>query len=253
MAKNTVMLRLNGDVPITEFAVAMTHFAGLMNALSDEIAGSMDVDWEIKELEAGSANIGLIGIAEQDEIIEKIVVGYGIVGSALQTNSPIPYSTEVVEQAHGLVSIINGRVASMSFEIEGQITEVREAVVRDDLIEGKTYALGTITGIARSLMRTPFRISIEDELFERAVWCYTPASYEEMMREAWGKRVSVTGLIYRDPDTGRPETVKSVVHLEIIEEKPPLEGFEAARGVLPWNETDESSEIRVRQLRDDEL
>lgn len=254
MAKNTVRLHLHGDVSINEFATAIKHFAGLMNELSEEIAGHIDIDWQIVELEAGSANIGLLGISEKTEEIEKIVAGFGIIGKALQSNSPIPYSSSVVQHAYGVVSIINGHVTSVSFAIEGQTAEINEPIIEEDLLEEKNYEFGTIIGIANSLLRNPFRISIEDALFERAVHCYTPASYEEIMRDSWGKRVSVTGLIYRNPDTGRPERVKSVVDLTVLDDPgDPLQSFAAVSGILPWSEDTEPPEIIIRRLREDDL
>ena len=47
-----------------------------------------------------------------------------------------------------------------------------------------------------------------DELFDSAVSSYLGEEHEDMMRDAWGKRLIVEGWIRRDPETGRPVTVR---------------------------------------------
>lgn len=226
-----------------------------MNELSHQIASQFEIMWQLCELETGSAKIALVGLSEQEEAVEKVTQAYGLVGQALQTQSPIPYAKAVAEQAYGIASVINGHITAVDFEIEGHKSKISQPIQPQNVpSDEKNYEFGTITGIALSLLRNPLRISVEDALFERVVQCHTPASYESLMREAWGKPISVTGLIYRNPENGRPEQIKSVVELKILDEPAdPLQSFAAVRGVLPWVEDAPASENFVRRLREDDV
>ena len=44
--KDTLTLKLNGQVPLSDFAQAVGRFSAWVNALSSEISGN-HIDWEI--------------------------------------------------------------------------------------------------------------------------------------------------------------------------------------------------------------
>lgn len=251
MDKDTLAIRLDGAVPVIEFAKALGHFAALITLLSKEVAGVVRVEWEIAKLESSSPKVLARGISPELEMVERVILAYGIVGQALQSDQPIPYSAEVVGEARQLVGILNGRVKAVTF-----LTPASEIVVdhfsTDDQAEKphRLYAVGTITGTAVSLLRHPgLQLTLTDAVFNRAVSCHFSADYEERMRVVWGKTVSVTGLIHRDPLTGRPVEVRNIFHLEIVEDAP-IGSFRQAAGVFGWQSGDEPAEITIRRLRD---
>ncbi|MCG2769822.1 MAG: hypothetical protein ABIK79_02400 [Chloroflexota bacterium] len=55
MSRDTLTLVLSGEVPLAQFAEAIGHFADLVKALSTEVAGPAGVEWEISDLDTGSA------------------------------------------------------------------------------------------------------------------------------------------------------------------------------------------------------
>lgn len=55
MPKDTLALVIQGYVSLAEFAGAIGHFSDLIKALSSEIAGKVEIEWEIANLEASSA------------------------------------------------------------------------------------------------------------------------------------------------------------------------------------------------------
>lgn len=251
MDKDTLALRLDGVVPVIEFARAIGHFAALITALSKEVAGLVPVEWEIAKLESSSPKVIARGISTELEVIERVVTAYGIVGESLQTGQPIPYSDEVASEARQLVGILNGKVKAVTF-----VTPTNETTVDHPLTEGqdeklgKRYTLGTVTGVAVSLLRQPgLQLTITDLIFNRAVSCFLSSDYEESMRAVWGKTVAVTGLIYRDPLTGRPLEVRNVFRLETVEDTSPG-GFKAAAGAFVWKLGDEPAELTIRRIRD---
>jgi len=117
-------------------------------------------------------------------------------------------------------------------------------------IPEKRHVLGVVTGVVRAISDRPrLRLILSDSLFNRAVYCYLEEEQQELARKVWRKRVAVTGLIYRDPQTGRPIEVHDVSYLEIVEEAP-VHSYQQAMGVIPWQEGDELSEDIIRRMRD---
>lgn len=115
------------------------------------------------------------------------------------------------------------------FSVLGDDPMVEEA-------ERKDRSFGVLIGTVYSIFIDPLRLSVKDVLFGNRVQCYLTSEFHDMARDAWGKKVEVTGIIYRDPDTGRPIEVRQVKAIEILEEDESLFSFRRARGAIPWRE-----------------
>ncbi len=248
MPKDTLALVLNGDIPLAAFAEAMEHFNALVELLSDEVAGADEIEWEIARLEGGSATTVARGICPKIEPVERVIEAYNSVGRALKNRSPIPYSEDVEARAKSLLSFLNGKVTSVGFVTDGYEAFINEAIIEEEA-EG-LYSLGTVTGVIETVSsRRGLKFTLYDSLFDKAVYCYFNEEQREKIREVWGKRVSVAGRIVRDPYSGRPIRVFNVRRIEVLEDVPP-DSYERARGVLPWKEGDEPSEVIIRRSRD---
>jgi hypothetical protein len=119
MAKDSVTLALNGDVPLRLYVIGVQRFAGLIEALSNELAGQAAPDWIVSDLAAGSA----ITTAHAEprnsadvERIDRIADAYVGVGRALAKKKRILHSDRVIREAEGLETIRDGRVTSIRFE-----------------------------------------------------------------------------------------------------------------------------------------
>src|SRR2546428_12699943 len=99
MASNTVTIALSGDrIPLREFSEAMVRFRALIDALSNEVASGVSIEWLVDDLELGSTLATARGqtadLARQDEG-EKGGRAYGSGGSALGAGTQIPVSGRV--------------------------------------------------------------------------------------------------------------------------------------------------------------
>ena len=45
---DTLTLILDGDIPLDLFAIAVTHFGGMVGALSNEVADDETIEWQIE-------------------------------------------------------------------------------------------------------------------------------------------------------------------------------------------------------------
>ena len=84
----------------------------------------------------------------------------------------------------------------------------------------KMGSIGTITGLVETLsMRRNLRFILYDDAFDRAVTCYIDKEQEELMRDLWGKQISVTGRIYREPYSGKPVEIRNINKITILNGK----------------------------------
>jgi hypothetical protein len=258
MAKDTLTLTLNGNVPLDLFATALEHFDALIKALTEEVVESdaAPIEWQVLHLQNDSVFTTIRGITKgvekqenQVAVIEKVVQAFTNVGKALERKQPIPYSKNVDHHAKALTFIINGQISSIQFVTDDYTADIKERIAEEQL-EPKQYSLGTISGTVRTISEEPrLRFSLYDDLFDKVVYCYLNQEQQELARSIWRKRVSVAGLIYRDLDTGRPIEVREVYKVEVLDFIPP-QSYREAKGVLPWHNGDEPAEVSIRRLRD---
>lgn len=254
---DTVTIVVSGEVALSDFAKAIAHFDNLMKNLSSA-SGGPDVVWIIHDLEISSAIATARGIGEPERV-EKVVHDYETVGSALEQDSPIPFPSQVQRAAYGLRKIVRGKIESITLE-----TASREAIIRPpstkkarigieeptELLVARrpTVSLGSIHGRVQTLTnRGGLRFTLYDLLHDKAVSCYLKEGYEEIMRDAWGKLAVVTGLVTRDPLSGRPLSIRQVG--QVVKEEEEMGDYRAASGVSPPL-TDISPEEAIRRLRD---
>jgi hypothetical protein len=253
MATNTITLALNGTVPLDLFAIAIAEFNGMVSGIADDIVGPDKVEWEIARLESGSAIITARPLHAEPEEVEEIIDAYNILGQALSTHAPLPFSPDISKHAFALTGLLNGKITSISFSTPTQtfvVSEPVEEIEEDTPGQPRQYSYGVVKGELASMSTRPrLKISIYDTLFDRAVSCYPNDDYREMLRGAWGKRIAVTGLIRRNPNTGQPISIKEIISIE-IETIPPTGSYKRARGLLPYEPGDPLPEIVIGSLRD---
>lgn len=267
MAHDTLTLALNGTVPLKAFALAMDDFTKLIEALSDEVAGpNVQIAWEICHLESGSAITSIRGSYQEyrdrdnaaDEIdgyetdlVAQIVKAYEVVGRALEQQAPIPYSAEVAYYAGRLTGVINGPIQSIEFMTDNFRALVSEQRVKP---EPRPKSIGLITGIVWTVTERQhppaIRLTVLAPLSRELVFCYLNKSQAELARVVLFERVSVLGLIYRDPTTGRAIDVHEITKIELAADHGQPFSYRQARGSVPWREGDEPSEVLLRRLRD---
>lgn len=248
MAIDTVTLRLGGEVPLAQFAIAVSRFDVLVRALSKEIASDAAIEWLVDDLEWSSAIATVRGHSEMPSAVRRVVVAYGDVGGALAAGQPIPFSSTVAEAARAITSVLNGRVKSVDFETAlAEYTIV--AAAPKPTVAPVVQAYGAVTGRIQTLTnRGSLRFTLYDLLYDRAVSSYLQEGREEIMRDAWGRLAVVEGLVQRDAVSGRPLSIRQVTAVTPVEEGAPTDYLQA-RGAAP-SLSGLSPEAAIRRLRD---
>lgn len=258
MRTETITLVLSGDVSIAEFSRAIANLRTLLNRLGDEVGGGAEISWNVDDLERGSTIASFRGAAKrpmQQPEVEKVVMAYGQVGLALEKRMQMPYSLAVARAANNIVGVLNGRVESVRFETEEIDATVLSSELASDSntnepLSASVTSYGVVEGRVQTLTnRGGLRFTLYDLLNDRAVSCYLKEGYEDMMRDAWGKLVTVEGIVSRDTLKGTPQTVRQVTRVEPMDEAEP-ESYQEARGIVPIGPNGLMPEEAIRRLRD---
>jgi len=245
MARNTITFELGGRVPIETFRDGISYLQQLVAALTR----GNNVTWIIEDLQVGSAITTLRGEAEDLEIVDQIVGEFAQIGSALASDEPLPRkSVHVTQAANAIQALANSvdyvrlETSEDDFVVYGNGTETEAQV--------QWTTVGAISGRVQALSkRGGLRFNLYEAVHDRAISCYLQQGQEELMREAWDRRVTVGGTIYRQGPLGRPVAIRNILSVDILEEA--AQGaYLRARGAVPWQEGDEMPEDVIRELRD---
>jgi hypothetical protein len=256
---DTVTLALQGTVSLADFSDAVSRFHALIDALAADTRVE-DVEWKIDGLDYSSAITTARGVSlngGDPDRIERVVHAYLEVGEALESGGTIPFKAPVQKEAQGLADLLrkSPEIEAVRFE-----TAEAEAIIRGPQAElppalqlvkatKQEASYGSVTGRVQTLSsRNSLRFVVYDHINDRAVSCYLVKGRESMMRQMWDRVATVEGWVSRDPETGRPLTVRRVSNVTPLTEVEPWE-YQRARGVIPHN-ADDPPETQIRRLRD---
>jgi hypothetical protein len=246
MAKNTLTFELGGRVELKDFAEGIAAFRRLVAALTPRNSG---VTWIVEDLQAGSAVATFRGEADNPSKVERVINDYENIGAALAQHEDLPESNRQVTRAADAIKTLTNTIEYVRFE-----TPDRDYTIYPNghnlIRPAPTVSIGAITGRVQTLSnRSGLRFNLYDTLHDKAVACYLAPGQEEMMREAWGRRATVTGRVSREAPTGRPLAIRQIVDLEILSDSAPG-SYRQARGAVPWQPGDRQPEDVIRELRD---
>lgn len=252
MTDNTLTLALEGDVLLHQFNETMRRFQNLVNALSQEVAEGFEITWFIDALQGGSALATIIGIADEEEPVQKVVNAYTIIGKSLQYREPIPFSQHVAREAQALTHVIGDRITEIRF-----ITAERDSVIYGVFDEklasiAPRVSFGGVKGRVQGLnSRRNLKFTVYDSIYDKPVTCFLKEGQEEKMRDIWGKEVIVFGHVTRGIDDGQPKSIRDISSIDTVLDVIPG-SYKTARGILNWSEGDEPAEVSIRRVRDAE-
>ena len=252
MAKDTITLALNGDVPFGLFVEAISHLNNLVAALSDDIGVTGKIKWFVDDLQPGSAIITMRGESDNTGNIERLVTAYGDVGKSLEGGISPNYSHRVITEAQAITGVLNGCITSVRFEtpdLDAIVASPTHIVVSKETGAFSRRSIGAVRGQIETISRHKgLRFNLYDSMYNRAVACYLDQGKENIMRELWGKCAIVEGEITRD-NLGRPVAIR---HIRDVREAQEVKrgSYLAARGIAPRKPDALQPEEIIRRLRD---
>lgn len=251
MRNDTVTLELQGEVSLQDLARGIEHFNTLLAGLAAEVAADAQVEWLVDELQAGSAMATVLGQSDHPQAVTSIVAAYGQVGQAMQQHERIPFSERVSKPATQLVRMLGSRIRAVRLVTPEAEYLVRAGMTPDEQWAGLRYSLGTVTGTVETLSsHGRLRFVLYDVHFGRAVTCYLTPGQEEMMRNLWRKKATISGEIGREPVRGRAVQIRKITGV-VEAGRVPAGSYQAAAGMLK-GVFDPKPEDVIRRIRDAE-
>lgn len=250
MGDRTLTIVLNGDVPLKKFEITIRSFYDIVYGLTDELAPNAGVEWMVVALEAGSATATVEAISDDSRVVSRIVDAYTEVGRALRDRAPIHYSDRVKKAARDVTRVLNDHITSLRFETSIEDIYI-SAQYSEDARPTYSYAIGSIKGTVEALSRRyGVRFTLYDAIFDRPINCYLESGHEDEVRDYWGKKVFVSGLVTRDSDTGKPIAIRKVAQIRPAQSSTPG-SYRNARGAIRLDQGETSDGI-IRKIRDAE-
>lgn len=254
---DTLTFALTGQVALADFARATRAFLDLATALGNAEAGPGQIKWVVESLESGSTLLTTRGITSNEGGMSRTVRAYGRVARAVKHGGRIaeiagPEAERAVQE---MASVISGDTRSLRFEAEDEDYEIFAPITSEPTFALSPNeippSLGAVEGRVQTISNTSskgYRFTIYDSVSGKAVSCYASPELEHKMRESWGKLALVVGMVRRDPMTGRPTTIRSIVDIVHVPDRPPR-GYLDARGCAPPSDGT-SAEDAIRRIRD---
>jgi hypothetical protein len=252
MASNLVTLVLNGDPTLDDLTTALNGLQSMLEGLEKDVAPGSHISWKVDSLERGSALVGFVGYADKPSTVEAVADAYLSSAKILFREpepSHLPYES-ARRGARKILSILNGSVPSVRFETgEDDVTVKRGVSTNLPPASEATGAYGAVEGrIQMASIRKGLRFTLYDLVFDKAVSCYPEAGQEDVVRDAWGHIAIVEGWVKREPESGRPVTIRNVRKVSRREEAAKGD-WRRAEGALRGLVRDEPPEATIRRIR----
>ncbi len=236
MPQDTVDLALQGKVSLRDFAAAVDALTEFLQALTREAARGAKVNWVIEALEVNGARVSTR--AEVEDEAESATLGPHLVHEARQVlrlrqaGTESAYTRKVKKPAGRLLYLPRRPGITQAFFITAEEEPLALAPPKSRVVE-VLCALGSLRGQVQMLSSAGgLRFGLLEESYRKAVTCYLQEGAQETMRNVWGKHATVSGLVYRDAETGRPIAVRNVTSVS-EEDEAPFHALWNARAALP--------------------
>ncbi len=254
MPGNEIALVLNGDPTLSDLTIALNGLRLMLDGLENEVAPGSHILWKVDSLERSSALIGFVGFADDPAPVEAVTRAY-LSSARVMLRDPetlLPYKS-ARRGAREILSVLNSAVPSIRFETsEDDVTvsrhgELAQVAARTEPLSVGAY--GAIEGrIQMASLRNGLRFTLYDVVYDKAVSCYPETGQEDVVRDAWGHVAVVEGWVKRDPESGRPLTIRNVSRVSRREEAPKGD-WRRAEGALRGLVKNEAPEATIRRIR----
>ncbi len=228
------------SLPFDKFREAQEKIAILLREVEQKLAEGKrsSVSWVVSSITSGSVHLTLEGIPTDDAQLYNInevitTVETGLAELEERPERPLFFSDRALESAKALAELVGKDIVGIQVGSNSHKVNLTKHLVAnvDELIGARYKSFGSVEGVLKSITihkRQAFRIY--DLLTDRSVACYFPPEFLENIKNAFGKRVSVYGLI-RSREDGEKVSIK-VEEMEVFPSEEQLPTIEDVIGIL---------------------
>jgi len=230
MARKTkpqrLTLTLDGKIMADTFVRAVADFIGLVKDVAAQVTASMSdqlaaprrggVDWVVS-VTKGSINLALA----PDQVTPPARAAVRAVATGLRQISrkaerPRFFSDSALRLARNLAVLVDGKtLESAQLKVSprgGKAVAVSPKVAAnvDAIMAGQVRDYGSVEGTLEMIsVRNGPHFTVYDALTDQGVPCHVPSEKLSEAMDAFGKRVSVSGLIRYRKATGEPLSIEA--------------------------------------------
>lgn len=235
MPEDLVYFKLRGAISVPTFRDALEQFYELAAAIAEEVAPGQRVEWEIRELEGGSAGGRFAILTDRPEYSAEIRHGMTTCIDAVRQGHVVPFNARAGRAARVFTSLVGTKAEGLEFDADYGFIDVPAPVLFEARRRKPTVtAFGMVKGEVDQLIRSKSRFVVFAEPDRRAVSCWIvgDSATDEFMSGLYGKRVRALGDVERDRASGRLVRVANIEtkNIEVIGSRTP--DFERALGVI---------------------
>jgi len=258
---NDIILHLGGRVTLDALVKATQACSRLIQVEQKLIAKDVPIEWEIADLQPGSATIVIRGSASgksNAKAVPNVVRGTIAAAAAYRRNELSKLTPEERKPLDSLARLVNGSIKEVRFHSSTEaeaITRVAKEQPGDTdaepVIASRGPQHGSVVGYVSTLssQSAGLRFTLRDRRTGRGVLCHFGPAFKEAARQVWDGLVRVEGLVRRDPQTGDAIAVNEVSAIEPVASLG-REDFRRARGATRHLVGVMTSEEAVRRVRD---
>lgn len=245
-AEETLTLTLKGDrITVEAFANAVTAFLDLAREVTAEITGSSkDIEWLVA-VKPGSAQVSFIAERSKPttpvrQVTAAVYSGMKELGQHAkrrQIKRPTHFTDHAVQRVKEIGQLTERkRVESIRIRRSRNHSAItRETALNaSQILEARPTEVGSIEGRMQMMsVRRGMHFAVWDDLHDREVRCFIPASDEALYDQAYQafrKRVAVFGVV-RLTEAGEPTSIQ-VKDIEVFPEPSELPSAEDVYGIL---------------------
>lgn len=259
MSKNSITLVLNGLVTLEDYSKAMAGFTSLIKKLQTEHAKKIDIEWNVEQLESGSAILttkGYVDSQEDEVFIERIVNDYEFIGEHGERGDFEKIPEYAKKPLQDITSVINGKINSIRFETQDRdfslATNYKTKVNNIKELNIPLTYYDAIIGKVQNIFQEPtYKFTLYERINHKPVSCYLEPDYEDIMRNSWGKYARVEGLVKVNQIDGLPDTIRQIKNIEVLENENENYSWKKAIGAANGFLGHDAPESIIRQIRDE--
>jgi hypothetical protein len=227
-------------ITASRFRKGVNAFLDLVEEVAKEFSGaSRSVEWVVS-VSAGSARISVeaepvtLASTEVPNLLDAIETGLRTVEAG--SDRPRYFTDNALTDARTLASLVDEKERELDLVRvwrHGKASRVTSQTLAnvDSILGTESKDWGSVEGRLQGVLsHKGFKIWVVDPINDKAIQCFFSAELLEEMVNAFGKRVSVAGLVrYR-----RDGEIKSVQveEFEVFPEAETLPSFEDVYGIL---------------------
>ena len=232
----TIKMKLAIDkIPSHEFIQSVRDFFEMLEDVADSLYGTKKaIPWSVKVEPGSNVLVAIAGQPISPEIKPKVVCtvlknGLKVIKGGIK---PENFSYRALERIKSLADLSEYRRLNISIDKQQISSKIRVNV--EDILKHAYSEVGTIEGHLRILAkRKRLEVEVLDEISGHLIHCIITPNQLEEAKDAFDRRVSVSGLIhYRADGTPISIEVKNIFRFPFARELP---RHEEIRGLFREN------------------